>query len=171
MLARENDEYKALTPLNEKLLRTLGMVDGASHAEFIRAHADSKYYFLEVAARVGGAFISDMVEHATGINLWREWGRLVVARLRGEKYAPPKARKDYGGLLVTLSQQEHPDMSAYTDPEIVWRADKPRHAGIIVVSKSQPRVEELVFNYRERFAHDFLAVHAPMGATRTGQTG
>ena len=31
-----------------------------THAEFIRSHADGRYYFLEIAARVGGAFIADL---------------------------------------------------------------------------------------------------------------
>ncbi len=47
------------------------------------------YYFLEVAARVGGAFIADLVEHSTGVNLWREWARIEVAHLRGEIYRLP----------------------------------------------------------------------------------
>jgi len=49
------------------------MVRGVTHAEYIRAHADGRYYFLEIAARVGGAFIADLVDVSTGINLWREW--------------------------------------------------------------------------------------------------
>jgi len=48
-----------------------GMLRGVTHAEYIRAHADGRYYFLEIAARVGGAFICDLVEAATGVNLWR----------------------------------------------------------------------------------------------------
>jgi biotin carboxylase len=168
---RTSEDAKALKQLNERVIATLGMVNNAAHIEFIKAHEDGRFYFLEAAGRVGGAFISDLVEHVSGINLWREWGNLEVALMRGEKYKLPKARQDYGGLMVTLAQQEHPNMSAYNDPEIVWKADKPRHAGLIVVSKDSARIEELLTQYIERFAHDFTAVAAPMGATRTGQTG
>ena len=56
----------------------MGFVRGVTHAEFLRADSDGKFYFIEVAARVGGAFISDVIEAATGINLWREWARLEV---------------------------------------------------------------------------------------------
>jgi biotin carboxylase len=168
---RNTDDAKALKHINEQVIEALGMVNGAAHIEFIKANKDGRFYFLEAAGRVGGAFISDLVEHASGINLWREWGNLEVALLRGEKYKLPKVRQDYGGLMITLAQQEHPDMSGYNDPEIVWKADKPRHAGLIVVSKDAKRVEELLTQYIERFAHDFMAVAAPMGATRTGQTG
>ena len=58
--------------MNAALAPSLGMVRGVTHAEYIRAHADGRYYFLEIAARVGGAFIADLVDVSTGINLWRE---------------------------------------------------------------------------------------------------
>lgn len=164
-------DAKELKPLNEQLLQTLGMTNGVTHAEFIKAHADGKFYFLEVAARVGGAFISDMIEKASGINLWREWGRLELALLTGEKYSLPKVEKNFAGIVLTLARQEHPDMSSYTDSEIVWRADKARHAGIIVSSSDYDRVTELVQNYRNRFVQDFSASAPPMDASRTGYTG
>jgi len=75
--------------MNAALAPSLGMVRGVTHAEYIRAHADGRYYFLEIAARVGGAFIADLVDVSTGINLWREWAKLEVSHLRGEAYAPP----------------------------------------------------------------------------------
>jgi len=34
--------------------------------------------FIEIAARVGGAYISDVHRGATAINPWREWARLEV---------------------------------------------------------------------------------------------
>lgn len=171
ILPREAELTQSLLDANARVLKTLGMVNGVSHAEFIKAHADGRLYFLEVAARVGGAFISDMIEQATGINLWSEWGRLEISHLRGEKYQLPEVRKDYGGILLTLARQEHPDLSGYDDPEVVWRVNKPYHAGLIVVSPDQNRVESLLAAYGERFAQDFAASAAPMGATRTGQTG
>ena len=86
---RASRDWAELTALNARLAPSLGMVRGVTHAEYIRAHADGRYYFLEIAARVGGAFIADLVEASTGVNLWREWARLEVASLRGEAYAPP----------------------------------------------------------------------------------
>ncbi len=58
--------------LNRQVLEDLGFLRGVTHAEFLKAHSDGKLYFLEVAARVGGAYISDVIDAATGINLWRE---------------------------------------------------------------------------------------------------
>ena len=54
------------------------MVRGVSHSEFIQGR-DGKLYFLETAARVGGAHIADLVEAATGINLWAEWAKVEIA--------------------------------------------------------------------------------------------
>ncbi|MFN8451900.1 MAG: ATP-grasp domain-containing protein [Anaerolineae bacterium] len=171
VVPRDSDDVKQLRALNAQVLKALGMQNGASHAEFIKAHADGRFYFLEVAARVGGAFISDMIEKATNVNLWREWCRLEVAHLRGESYALPDVRDDYGGLLVTLARQEHPDMSAYNAPEVVWKADKPFHAAMIVVSPQYERVEALLDDYTVRVVQDFSTAAAPMDATRTGHSG
>lgn len=168
---RGSKDEKALASLNKKVIKTLGLKNGVTHAEFIKADADGKFYFLEIAARVGGAFVSDMIEHATGINLWREWARLELAMLKGEKYTLPEVKKAYSGLVLTLARQEYPDTSAYSDPEIVWRAGKPYHAGLIVTDDSYARVDELVHSYIERFMQDFNASAPPMGTQRTGQSG
>jgi biotin carboxylase len=65
----DGDEARAILALNERLLRAFGLERGATHAEFIRGQ-DGQYYFLEVAARVGGANIEQLVEAASGLNLW-----------------------------------------------------------------------------------------------------
>jgi hypothetical protein len=113
-------------------------------------------YFLETSARVGGAHIAELVEAATGINLWAEWAKVEIA---GGKlpYAPPAARQDYAGLLVSLARQEHPDTAPFADPEIVWRMSKPHHVGLIVRSPSPARVRELLADYAVRVARDYHA--------------
>src|SRR5688572_33225325 len=94
-------EERGLTDLNRGVASALGMVRGVLHTEFIRGAADGRFYFLETAARVGGAFIVEMVEAATGVNLWREWARVEVANARGETYKPPVPRRDYAGLVIS----------------------------------------------------------------------
>ena len=54
-LDRMSPDAIALKELNSKLVPALNMVRGITHAEYIRADQDGRYYFLEVAARVGGA--------------------------------------------------------------------------------------------------------------------
>ena len=78
-LPRESDEARPLSRINEQVLKAFGMVRGVSHSEFIRGRDDGKLYFLETSARVGGAHIADLIEAATGINLWAEWAKIEIA--------------------------------------------------------------------------------------------
>jgi hypothetical protein len=110
---------------------------------------------------VGGAFISDLVETATGINLWREWARLEVAALRNERYACPPARTDYAGSVLCLAKTAEPDTSGFDAPEIVVRMKKHHHAGLIVRSPRSSRVRELLDKYSGEFAEKFLASMPP----------
>src|SRR5208282_3364079 len=137
---------KGLRVLNARVLGELGMVRGVSHVEFIRS-PDGTLYMLETSARVGGAHTADMVEAATGLNLWEEWANL---ELDGAAYRLPQPRTDYAGLLMTLARQEHPNLSSYADPEVVLRAGEPFHAGLVVRSPSRERVEALLSDYTRR---------------------
>lgn len=156
-LPRDADEAKQLKSLDRDVVRALGMVRGALHTEFIRGDVDGRFYFLETAARVGGANIVEMVEAATGINLWREWARLEAADARGEPYAPPQPRDEYAGLLVSLARQEWPDTSVFADPEVVWRMHKRHHVGVAVAAPRAERVTELLQAYMQRVRDDFYA--------------
>ena len=73
----------------------------------------------------------------------------------------PAHRRDYAGIVLSLARQEEPDMSAYTDPEIVTRIRKHHHAGLIVSSPDPQRVESLVDDYARRFQRDFFATAPP----------
>lgn len=156
-LPRDGEEAGALERLTVELLTTFGMQRGASHTEWIRS-ADGTFYFLETSARVGGANIVDLVEGASGINLWREWAAIEIAAVEEEPYVAPPARFTNAGLIVCLARQEHPDLSSYDAPEVVWRMNKPSHAGLVVASRDPARVEALLDEYRARFATDFHAV-------------
>jgi biotin carboxylase len=134
------------------------MVRGVSHTEFIKARDGGCIYFLETSARVGGAHIVELVEAASGLNLWAEWAKLEIA---GADYRPPRPRQEYAGLLISLARQEHPDTSPYNDPEVVWRLSQSHHAGLIVRSPSAARVRELLAAYERRFTEDFYAYAPP----------
>jgi len=159
-LARGAADEKTLLATNKKLINALGLERGATHAEFIKSDADGKFYFLEIAARVGGAYIADVLEAASGINLWREWARLEIADGKApSKIVPP--RKEYAGIILSLAKQEDPDTSAYADPEIIYRVKKRHHAGLIVRAPKLERVNELLDDYGRRFVEDFVAVAPP----------
>jgi biotin carboxylase len=155
-----SEDAKGLEAVHRAMLKALQLESGVTHSEFIKADADGKFYFLETAARVGGAYIAETLEFATNVNPWVEWARIEVALARGEKYKLPKTKREYAGSVISLARQETPDLSGYTDPEIAMRLHKTHHAGILLQSKSEARVQSLVESYTERFLTDFCAVMA-----------
>lgn len=155
-LARDSNEARALLEMNRAVLTELGFVRGVTHAEFLKSHADGRIYFLEVAARVGGAYIAEVVEAATGVNLWREWARLEIAAGK-QLYHLPATKGDYAGVILSLARQERPDTSAYSDAEIIYRITKYHHAGFVLKSPKRERIQELLVSYSKRFEADFLA--------------
>lgn len=160
-LLRDSEEERELLAFHARLIQTLGLVRGVSHTEFIRSQVDGQFYFLETAARAGGAHITDLVEASTGLNLWEEWAKIEIAQGKWAYELPPH-RRDYGGLVNSLSQQENPDTSAYDDPEIFLRLrEKTHHAGFILRSESYERITYLMNSYEERITHDFMAVLPP----------
>ena len=154
---RASRDWQELTTFNAALAPSLGLIRGVTHAEYIRAHADGRYYFLEIAARVGGAFIVDLVQAATGVNLWREWARLELEDLRGNPYTLPPVYEEYAGSVLCLARTAEPDTSIFDAPEIVQRMHKHHHAGLIVRSPDPARVARLLDEYSQRFADLYLA--------------
>jgi biotin carboxylase len=184
-LPDESEEGKALLALNRKLQEGLGLQRGVSHTEFIRGLASPTrpaeapearrrklgeveaseggsggLVFLETSARVGGAFIVDTIEAASGVNLWAEWAKIEIAGEQGD-YAVPAHRADYAGIVLSLARQVDPDLSAYTDAEIVTRLKKSHHAGLIVRSPDPARIDTLIADYTPRFYRDFFATAPP----------
>lgn len=148
-----------LKATNARVLETFGLQRGVSHTEFIHSH-DGQVLFLETSARVGGAYIVDVVEAATGLNLWREWAKIEIAG-EHDTYSPEQTKRLYAGIVLSLARQENPDMSAYTDAEIVSRIRKRHHAGLIVASPDHERVRTLLESYVNRFRTDFHATAPP----------
>jgi biotin carboxylase len=157
---RGSEADNSLRAINRDLIAALGLLRGVAHAEFIYAEEDGNFYFLECAARVGGAYINEMVEAATGINLWQEWARIEIAGGDGSYKLPP-VREDYAGVILSLARQEAPDTSAYNDPEVFLRIKRHHHAGLILRSSDQQRVQALLEGYSRLFAEEFLAVEPP----------
>ena len=153
----DSDDDKRIQKLNVDVLHAFGLNYSASHTEYIKDRETGEFVFLETSSRVGGANLAEMVEYSSGINLWREWAKLEVAVAKDEKYKLPKVRKDYAGIVVSLSRHQHPDSSGFVDNEITWRMKKEYHIGLIVQSKNQQKVLELLDNYTERIFSDYHA--------------
>lgn len=150
-----------LQRFNEEVLIAFGMQFSASHTEFIKSKEDGQFYFLETSSRVGGAHIANMLEIATGINMWTEWARIEHAMAYNLPYKLPPTRTDYAGILISLARQEYPDSSQFNDPEIVWRLQKRHHVGLILRSDDRRRILDLLDEYAVTVARDYLAVGPP----------
>jgi len=155
-LKRDHPDVVELRRINAQLLAGFGLGWCASHTEFMKSHADGRFYFIETSARVGGANTAEMVEAASGVNLWSEWAKLECCR--GGTYELPPTKERYAGVVTSLARFEKPDTSSFTDPEIVYRLDLKNHIGFVVASDSHERVEQLLTQYLERIGRDFHAV-------------
>lgn len=151
----------SLQKMNQAVLSAFGLRNGVSHTEFIRAKEDGALYFLETSARVGGANIADLIEAASGLNMWAEWAKVEVASACGLDYKPEQKERRQAGLLVSLARQEWPETSAFNDPELVWGLKKKHHVGFIVKSPRREKVSELLKLYTERVRRDFHASAPP----------
>jgi hypothetical protein len=153
-----SDDDKAIKKLNEQVMKGFGLKHGAAHTEFIKSNEDGQIYFLETSSRVGGAHLAEMVAEASNINLWKEWAAIEDALIKGTKYILPKVKKEYAGIVLTLSKFQHPNLSSFSDPEVCFRVPLEYHAGLIVKSDKQERVLELLEDYGNRLANNFTAV-------------
>ncbi len=153
-----SSDEKEIKKVNLQIMKAFGMKSGATHTEFIKNREDGEIYFLETSSRVGGAHLAEMVEAATGVNLWAEWANIEDALGKGYDYSLPHVSKDYAGILLTLSRQQHPDLSSFNDPEVYFKVPLEYHAGLIVKSKHQDRVMQLLEDYALRIAKDYSTV-------------
>ena len=147
---RDGSPAADLRHLNERILMGFGLGRGASHTEFMKAHADGEVYFIETSARVGGSYTGDMIEAATGINLWSEWAKLEVDP--DAAYALPPAKARYAGVVLAPARPRGPDLSEFTDPEIVGRVATRDRVGLVVAADAPQRVETLLSDYVQRMA-------------------
>lgn len=150
-------ERKQLEVMNRALLMAFEYDRGVAHAEFLQCEKTGEFYLLEVACRVGGAYIANVLEYACNFNLWREWAKLEIATDE-TPYKLPKLRKEFAGVTLALANSEEPDVSAYVDDEIVYTIKKPRHVGFIFHSKKRERIDELLSVYSQRITADFLTI-------------
>jgi len=154
----DSDDDIAIKAVNEQVIKGFGLKNGVAHSEYIKCKDNDRIYFLETSSRVGGAHIAEMVAEASNINLWKEWASIEDAIVKGEKYNLPKVKKEYAGIVLTLSKFQHPDLSSFSDPEVCFRVPLDYHAGLIVKSDSNERVLELLDTYADRLVKDFATV-------------
>jgi hypothetical protein len=154
----DSEDDIEIKKVNEQVLKSFGLKNGAAHTEFIKCKEDGKIYFLETSSRVGGAHIAEMVEAASNINLWKEWAIIEDALVKEKEYQLPKIKNEYAGIVLTLSKYQHPDLSSFSDSEVCFRVPLDYHAGLIVKSDKSERILELLNDYADRLIADYTVV-------------
>ena len=162
----DSKDDKNIKKINAQVLKAFGMMHGANHTEFIKCNDDGKIYFLETASRVGGAHLAEMVDAASGINLWGEWAKIEDCLIKEKEYLLPTVKKEFAGIVLTLSKFEHPDLSGFDDDEVCFRVLLDHHAGLIIKCNSHNRVRELLDDYAERLIRDFATVAQQKAVTK-----
>lgn len=160
-LGRCSDEYKALEKVNDKVLKSFGLVNGATHTEFIRSKENGKWYFLETSSRVGGAHIPDLVEASTGINLWREWAKIENTILKNEEYTIAKSTGFSAGLIIALAKDKVPNHEIFQSEEVVKFLPLDYHVGIVYKSNSAEKIQERLDESATLIIKDFLNIIPP----------
>ena len=87
-----------------RVLRALGLVRGVIAHRVHPAATTASFYFLETAARVGGAHIVELVEAATGMNLWARVGARMESPASTATTSCRAMRDDYAGLVISLAR-------------------------------------------------------------------
>lgn len=153
-----SEDNKELEHLNHQIMHGFNMRYSATHSEALKSASDGKFYFIETSARVGGAHIAEMVEAATGLNLWEEWAKIEYANALNQIYKTPIMNKDHAGVIISLTKQEKPDYSKFSDPEIVWKMDDmDHHIGLIAKSGDRNKIIELMDKYAHVVQAEFHA--------------
>ena len=159
-LNRYSEEFQSLNEINGRLLRNFGLVNGATHSEFIRG-VDGTYYFLETASRVGGAHIPDLVEAATGINIWREWARLENSLLKNKPYQIDKPTGFFAGLIISLANELNPDTTDFQCDEVQQFISMDHHIGIVYKSDNEAKVIDCLNKATEKISETILQIIPP----------
>lgn len=160
-LGRYSEEFKALEKANQKVLQSFGLVNGATHTEFIRSKENGKWYFLETSSRVGGAHIPDLVEASSGINLWREWAKIENAILNNQKYEIAKPTGFSAGLIIALANEKTPNHDSFQCEEVVKFLPLDHHVGIVYKSESAEKIVQRLDEAAATIIRDFLQIIPP----------
>jgi biotin carboxylase len=160
-LGRNSDEFTDLEKINAKVLSSFGLLNGATHTEFIRSKEDGKLYFLETSSRVGGAHIPDLVEASSSINIWREWAKIEDALLKGKNYEISKSTGYYSGLIIALIKDKEPDYNDFECEEAVKFLPIDYHVGIVYKSNNSVAVQERLDSAAEKIHAELLNILPP----------
>ncbi|MDV7696178.1 ATP-grasp domain-containing protein [Chryseobacterium soli] len=162
-LGANSKDFIDLEEINAKVLSSFGLLNGATHTEFIRSKEDGQLYFLETSSRVGGAHIPDLVEASSSINIWREWAKIEDALLKGKQYQISKSTGYYSGLIIALIKDKEPDYNDFECEEAVKFLPIDYHVGIVYKSNNSVAVQERLDSAAEKIHAELLNILPPKG--------
>lgn len=160
-LGENSEEYLALQKANARVLSSFGLLNGATHTEFICGKEDGKWYFLETSSRVGGAHIPDLVEASSDINIWREWAKIEDALLKSKNYEISKPNNLYAGLIVALIKNKEADYQQFACAEVEKFIPIDYHVGIVYKSGNPKIIQERLDYAAEKINAHFLNIIPP----------
>lgn len=159
-LDENSPEYKDLEEINQKVLEKFKIKYGATHSEYILGD-DGQYYFLETSSRVAGAHIPDMIEAATGVNIWREWAKLENALLNKKDYDVKATQQLFAGLVIALAKEKNPDTQLYQNNEVLKFIEKDYHIGIVYQSNNAEKIQQRLDEAAEKITDNLLNILPP----------
>ncbi|KFF12321.1 ATPase [Chryseobacterium soli] len=162
-LGASSKDFIDLEEINARVLSSFGLLNGATHTEFIRSKEDGQLYFLETSSRVGGAHIPDLVEASSSINIWREWAKIEDALLKGKQYQISKSTGYYSGLIIALIKDKEPDYNDFECEEAVKFLPIDYHVGIVYKSNNSVAVQERLDSAAEKIHAELLNILPPKG--------
>lgn len=160
-LGASSKDFIDLEEINARVLSSFGLLNGATHTEFIRSKEDGQLYFLETSSRVGGAHIPDLVEASSSINIWREWAKIEDALLKGKQYEISKSTGYYSGLIIALIKDKEPDYNDFECEEAVKFLPIDYHVGIVYKSNNSVAVQERLDSAAEKIHAELLHILPP----------
>lgn len=155
-LKRGSQEELELQELNRRILSAFGLEEGVTHIEYLRPEEDEQLKFLEASARVGAGMIEEMVEAASGLNLWAEWAKLEASH-HGPPYELPPVKDGYAGVAICMTRHPSPDLSRLTAPGVSVFEPKPYHVALLARSDEAEELERLVLNQARKLEQAFLS--------------
>ncbi|MCU1323510.1 MAG: ATP-dependent carboxylate-amine ligase domain protein ATP-grasp [Acidobacteriaceae bacterium] len=141
-----------LRSLDRRVLGSFGLQNGVSHSEFLLT-SEGQAYFIESAARVGGGYISEMLEAAYGVNQWKEWAAIEASLIHRKSYMPPSQERTMASGVVLTNARNIEAFVPIDRPSSVceWHLSK-HQIGVIVSSESFDVRDALIDDYKSDLA-------------------
>lgn len=159
-LNANSEDFKNLAEIDTAVIKNFGLVYGGTHSEYIKGE-DGKFYFLETAARIGGAHIPDLIEASTGVSIWREWAKIEDALLKNKEYSVQPTGEYFAGLIVALAKEKHPDLSIFDCDEIFRYLPIDHHVGLVFKSDSESKIMYRLNEAIEKIQAQYLNIIPP----------